>query len=117
MSNQLLNLAPSNNLILHLSQSPTSIPGCMLSHFSLCDPMDYSLLGSSVHGILQARILEEMLCPPPGDLPNPGIEPAGSAAAPALQADSLPLSHQGSPHRTITQVQETQRVPNRINPR
>ena len=25
---------------------------------SLCDPMDYSLPGSSVHGILQARILE-----------------------------------------------------------
>ena len=32
-------------------------------------------------------------CPPPGDLPDPGIEPA----SPALQADSLPLSHQGSP--------------------
>ena len=31
--------------------------------------------------------------PSPGDLPNPGIEPA----SPALQADSLPLSHQGSP--------------------
>ena len=32
-----------------------------LSHFShvrFCDPMDYSLPGSSVHGILQARILE-----------------------------------------------------------
>ena len=28
-----------------------------------------------------------------GDLPHPGIEPA----SPALQADSLPLSHQGSP--------------------
>ena len=35
-------------------------------------------------------------CPPPGDLPNPGIEPV-SPAAPALQADSLPLRHQGSP--------------------
>ena len=31
-------------------------------------------------------------CPPPGDLPDPGIEPA----SPALQADSLLLSHQGS---------------------
>ena len=29
----------------------------------------------------------------PGDLPNPGIK----LASPALQADSLPLSHQGSP--------------------
>ena len=35
-------------------------------------------------------------CPPPGDLPNPGIELA-SPVAPALQADSLPLSHWGSP--------------------
>ena len=34
---------------------------CMLSLQScpiLCDPMDYSLPGSSAHGILQARILE-----------------------------------------------------------
>ena len=30
--------------------------------------------------------------PPPGDLPNPGIKPE----SPALQVDSLPLSHQGS---------------------
>ena len=34
--------------------------------------------------------------PPSGDLRNPGIEPA-SPADPALQADSLPLSHPGSP--------------------
>ena len=31
--------------------------------------------------------------PSPGDLPDPGIEPG----FPALQADSLPLSHPGSP--------------------
>ena len=34
--------------------------------------------------------------PSPGDLPDPGVEPK-SPMAPALQADSLPLSHQGSP--------------------
>jgi len=34
-------------------------------------------------------------CPPPGDLPDPRIEPT-SPVAPALQADSLLLSHQGS---------------------
>ena len=33
-----------------------------------------------------------LLCPPPGDLPDPGIEPT----SPVWQADSLPLSHQGS---------------------
>jgi len=30
--------------------------------------------GSSVHGILQARILEWVACPPPGDLPDLGIK-------------------------------------------
>ena len=34
-------------------------PWCLTLH----DPMDYSLLGSSVHGILQARILEWVAIP------------------------------------------------------
>ena len=34
--------------------------------------------------------------PSPGDLPDPGIEPVKSVS-PALQVDSLLLSHQGSP--------------------
>ena len=37
-----------------------------------------------------------LLCPLPGDLPDPGTEPT-SPASPALQVDSLPLSHCGSP--------------------
>ena len=45
--------------------------------------MDRSLPGSSVHGILQARILEWVATPPPGDLPNPGIKPT-SLKYPAL---------------------------------
>ena len=39
---------------------------CMLScfsPFSLCDPMDCSLSGSSVHGTLQARVLEWVAMP------------------------------------------------------
>jgi len=39
---------------------------CMVSRFShvhLCNPMDFSLPGSSVHGILQARILEYIAMP------------------------------------------------------
>ena len=39
-------------------------------------PFDCSPPGSSVHGILQARILEWLAFPPSGDLPDPGIEPA-----------------------------------------
>ena len=34
-----------------------------LSCLTLCDPMDYSLPGSSVHGVLQARILEGVAIP------------------------------------------------------
>ena len=32
-------------------------------------------------------------CPPPGDLPNPGIKPG----SPTLQADSLPSEPPGEP--------------------
>ena len=41
--------------------------------------MDCSLPGSSVHGILQAKILEGVATPSPGDLPDPGIEPRSPA--------------------------------------
>ena len=48
---------------------------CVLRRFSrvqtLCDHIDCSPPGSSVHGILQAGILQEWVAmPPPGDLPN-----------------------------------------------
>ena len=46
------------------------------SCLTLCDPVDCSPPGSSVHGILQARILEWVACPPPGNYPDPGTEPA-----------------------------------------
>ena len=57
------------------------------SCLTLFDPMDYT-----VHGILQARILEWVVVPSPGDVPNPGIEPRSLT----LQADSLPAEPQGS---------------------
>ena len=62
------------------------ICGCCLvakSGLILCDPMDCRLPDSSVRGISQARILECLPCPPPGDLPNPGIKPE-FLASPAL---------------------------------
>ena len=58
---------------------------------TLCNGMDRSPPGSSVHGIFQARILEWVAIPFSRDLPNPRIEPSS-----ALQADSSPLSHEGS---------------------
>ena len=54
--------------------------------------MACSPTGSSVHGILQARILE-LPFPPPGYLPNPETEPR----SPALQADSLSAELPGKP--------------------
>ena len=48
--------------------------------------MDWNPPGSSVHGISQARILNELPYPSPGDLPNPGVELMPPAA---LQVDSL----------------------------
>ena len=54
---------------------------------TLCDPMDYSPLGSSVHGLP---------CPSPGDLPDPGIKPS-SLMSPALGGGPLPLAPPGKP--------------------
>ena len=54
---------------------------------SLCDPMDYT-----VHGILQARILEWVAFPFfQGIFPTQGLNPGTLA----LQADSLPAEPQG----------------------
>ena len=51
----------------------------------LCDPMDYSPPGSSVHGILQARVLKWVAISFSRDLPDPGIKPR----SPTLRADTL----------------------------
>ena len=52
------------------------IPWCVLaqSNLTLCDPMDCGPPGFSVHGVLQARILEWVAISYSEDLPNPGIE-------------------------------------------
>ena len=72
-----------NSVVLQMC----SEDACMLSHFSciwLCNPMDCSPPGS------RQEYWSGLLCPPPGDLPNPRIEPT-SLMSPALQAGSLPL--------------------------
>ena len=51
----------------------------------LCNPVDCSLPGFTVHGILQARILEWVAISSSRGSSHPGIEPW----SPALQADSL----------------------------
>ena len=55
--------------------------------------MDCSSPAPLSMGISRQEYWGGLPCPSPGDPPDPGIEPE----SPALQADSLPLSHQGSP--------------------
>ena len=55
--------------------------------------MDCSPPGSFVRGIFQARILEWVVISFSGDLPGLGVK----SESPVLQADSLPLNHEGSP--------------------
>ena len=70
------------------------------SCLTLCDFMDCSPPGSSVHGFSRQESWSGSPCPLPGDLPDPRIAPM-SPATPALQVDTLPLSHQGSPGSSI----------------
>ena len=67
---------------------------------TLCDPMDHNPPGPSVHGILQARILQRVAMPSSRDLSNPGIEPG----SPTLQAGSLRSEPPGKPERKPTRM-------------
>ena len=46
----------------------------------------------------QQEYLSGLPCPPPGNLPDPGIEPM-SPVSPVLQVDSLPDEPWGSPNK------------------
>ena len=71
---------------------------------TLCDPMHCSLPGFSVHGILQARILEWVPFLPPGDLPDPGMEPKSpvSPASPALAGRFSTTEPPGKPQHELS---------------
>ena len=68
---------------------------------TLFNPMDCSPPGSSVHRILQARILEWVAIPFSRD---PGIEPQ----SPALQAGALPSERPGKPRREGKYMQRSE---------
>ena len=64
---------------------------------AFCSAVDCGPLASSIHVFLQARILEWVGCPPPGDLPDPGIELVSQVSC----TDRRVLYHQfhlGSPN-------------------
>ena len=55
------------------------------SRHTLCDPLDCSPPGSSIHEVFPERTLERLPFLPPGYLPHPGIEPTSSSpVSPAL---------------------------------
>ena len=81
----------------------------VLSRVQLWNPMDCSPLGSSLHGIFQARILEWVAISSLGDLPDWGTEsmsPAFVALAGGFSTTQLP----GKPVYTYTFMTECWRI-------
>ena len=77
--------------MIHMPETVFSLSEVAQLCLTFCDPMDCSLSGSSVHGILRQECWSGLPFPSPGDLPDPGIEPGSSA----LRADSLPSEPPG----------------------
>ena len=77
-----------------LTHLQSAVLGCVLLCLTLCDHMDCSAPRLLYPwGFSRQEYWSVLPCPPPGDLPNPEIEPG----SPVLQADSLPSELQGSP--------------------
>ena len=74
-----------------------------------CDHKDCSPPGSSVHGILQARILEWVAV----SFSRGSSWPTDKPVPPAWQTDSLPLSHLGSSRHHL--VEKHSRIRIRLN--
>ena len=67
------------------------------SCLTLCKPMDCSLPGSSVHGILQARILEWVVMPSSRGSSRPRDQSYVCKQLPVAMAKSVTHAHTGSP--------------------
>ena len=59
---------------------------------TLCDPMDCTPPGSNVHGFPRQEYWNGLPFPPPGDLPDPGIEPMSTHVS-CVAGSSFLLSH------------------------
>ena len=70
---------------------------CVQSRLTLCNPMDRSLPGSSSMYFSRQEYWNGLPFPTLGDLPDPGIKTAFLPHLLHWQANSLPLSHLGSP--------------------
>ena len=95
--------------IEHIYLSTKSLQLCS----TLCHHMDYSLPGSSVHGVLQARILEWIAVPSSRGSSWLRDQHA-SLTSPAWQADSLPLAPPGNPHAGTTKSIKFSPFPHKV---
>ena len=90
------------NLSDFLPLQREALSGCCAVLYRCCHVQFFAAPWTEAHqtplsmGFSRQEYWSRLPCPPPGDLPNPGIKPA-SILSPALQADSLPLSHLESP--------------------
>ena len=104
---------PSSNPTDMTKSDSESVSGSVMSD-SLRPHGLYSLPVSSVHGVLQARILEwvALPCPSSRNLPSPGIKPWSLA----LQTDSLPSEPPGKPINMAVHAKFLQSYPILCNP-
>ena len=72
---------------------------------ALSDPVDCSPPGSSVRGISRREHWSGVPCPPPGELPDPGIEPA-ALVSPALAGRFFTTSATREAENTVVFYQE-----------
>ena len=97
------------NIVIKKSEVPRhakSLQSCP----TLCYPMDCNPPGSSVHGILQARYWSGFPWPPPGDLPDPRIEPA-FLKLPALASGVFTINATWEAHPEDSYFQPPEFVP------
>ena len=74
---------------------------CVLGHSAVTDsatPWAVARQAPLSMGFSRQGYWSGLPCPPPGDLPDPGMEPG----SPALQADSLPFTPPGEPTEAVT---------------
>ena len=71
---------------------------CLGTHHSPLfeTPWTIALQAPLSMGFSRQKYWSGLPCPPPGDLPNPGIKPR----SPSLRADSLPSEPPGKPKNT-----------------
>ena len=75
--------------------------GAVLSHVGLCNPIDGSLPGSSLHGILQARVLKWVAMPSS----RGSFQPRGWTQVSHIAGGFLPAELPGKPQNRVICLQ------------